>query len=130
MNENFNLELKEKLKEEFLKKILEYNHVTFAELMNFEGARGECEISAAPDYPNLIMWSGISLEASEALRELVNEKKIERQSCSSFTYLIDGSVLKIPVAKNLKNYKKPRWLPVAFCRPKDWVRPKDFPIHT
>ncbi len=85
--------------------------VTFIELMRLEGAAGDCRMSLKP---NLVLWDGMSLEFSEAISSLILSGEIEANSTSPFFYVIDGGMLNIPVAKSIREYKDPHWLPTVF----------------
>ncbi len=96
--------------------ILDYikrrKHVSYAELSrDIEGFPGDYEDILKQ---NLILWSGLSLEASIALSELVSENKITISPASPLVYLIDGISPGLPVAKRVQDYKKRHWLPVTF----------------
>jgi hypothetical protein len=58
----------------------------------------------------------IAYEAVKALDELFDGGLIFMQSGSRFSYLIDGCVLTFPIAKRLRGYSTPHWLPV-YLRP-------------
>lgn len=96
--------------------ILDYikrrGHVSYAELSrDIEGFNGDFEDQLKP---NLILWSGLSLEASIAIDELVKERAININAASALVYMIDGIMPNLPIAKRVQAYKKPHWLPVTF----------------
>jgi hypothetical protein len=90
------------------------DHVSFAELSNhfsdhFTGGEHALELC-----PNLVVWAGMTQEASDAMRELLNEDKaVFGKPCALLIYLIDGRSMSLPIAKRLKPYTKPHWLPMT-----------------
>lgn len=79
---------------------------------------------ALPEDPNILLWAGVSgafCDAFEALRD--SGRAVPRPS-SQLTYLFDGGMPKLPVAKRLPKggYKTERWLPVVFWTPEDIER--------
>lgn len=64
---------------------------------------------------NIVFWSGISEEFVEALQGLIKEKRITVMPTTTLVYVMDGSLLGLPIAKRPKHkYKSSRWLPVVF----------------
>lgn len=63
--------------------------------------------------PNLIVWTGMSVEFIEALRELKTDGLIEVGPAHPLVYLIDGMTLHLPIAKRPtpKGYKTMHWIP-------------------
>lgn len=103
--------------EAILKLVQERETVTFAELCSIiPGFDGEHTFVSDQD-PNVILWPGISDEASEAMQRLRSENRIFMHPASTITYIVDGAVPGLPVAKRppAQGYKKPHWLPVCFC---------------
>lgn len=45
--------------------------------------------------------------------KLLNDNKIKCNASIFLTYLLDGHVLNLPLAKSARNYKNPRWCPVT-----------------
>lgn len=90
------------------------NGLTFVELVRYlpylEGkfAYGNRET-------NIIFWLGLSEECIAAIIDLINAGTIKPTSTLSLTYLVDGQVPKLPIAKSSRKYKRPRWAPVTFC---------------
>ena len=100
------------IKERIFDYIKGSGHVSYAELSrDIEGFDGDFVDQLKP---GLILWSGLSLEASQAINELVKEKAITINAASVMVYMIDGIMPRLPVAKRIKPYKNPRWLPVTF----------------
>lgn len=106
---------KNNLASEILKMVKEKPGTSFAELARIDGVPGDFNIKWEPeDGSNIILWSGVSQAAVAAIHQLVKEKLIEIQSSSLLVYLIDGCTLSLPVAKSIRHFKRPRWLPVTF----------------
>ncbi len=88
---------------------------SFAELFGIEGFAGEMNMFWEPqNASNIIIWSGVSQEAADAFNDLIGSKAIEMRPTQFLTYLVDGRTLTLPLAKQLRHYKSPHWLPVAF----------------
>ncbi len=111
------------LKTQIYDKIKKYRSVSFVELEEIPGfkqseedrEKGDTVFSSSEAYKlNIIMWVQVSIEAIEALKELLHEKKIKATPTSVFVYLADGKMLKIPLAKSARKYKKFHWAPCVF----------------
>jgi len=72
-------------------------------------------------YPNLILWIGWKKEIYIILNSLLHEKKIEisNHSLTALCYIIDGKVPAYPIAKSIRQYKNPHWIPVEFSVKRD-----------
>jgi hypothetical protein len=68
-------------------------------------------------YENVILWSGTSTELASSIVELAQASLIVTKAVSAFIYSIDGAMLRLPLARFLRSYKHPRWLPVIFHTP-------------
>lgn len=100
------------MQEQIINYVRQRKDVSFAELCrDIPGFKGELTLTAS-QCENVILWAGMSAEAISTMAELEREEKIHFKSTPVLTYMIDGATLKLPVAKALKNYKSPRWLPV------------------
>jgi len=67
-----------------------------------------------PGYENIILWAGMSTEFFQVIAEALRTHRIETKPTQVLVYLIDGEALNMPLAKSLRQYKEPHWLPVAF----------------
>ena len=108
-----------KLKEKIYKKINDFQHVSFAELMQSEGWKGDMAIWLS-NYPNILYWQKRSKGAIDAIEDLwLKENKIEARVGSAFVYWHDGASLNLPIAKRppKKDYKKTHWRPITFSTP-------------
>ena len=77
--------------------------------------------------PNLVVWSGVSAEGVDALVRLINSKKVCLVSGSYLSYLADGVILRLPIAKRWQPYKEPHWLPMFLWLPKEVAKRKKKP---
>ena len=90
--------------------------VSFVELeRNVEGFSGEYEFGILEK--NLVFWQGVSNEAVDALNALMESGEVELVPTSPLTYHVDGAVPSLPVAKQARAYKEPRWVPIAINLP-------------
>lgn len=93
-----------------------YDWVTFPELERrlgpFVEVAGPLSLEIAP---NVILWAHMSEAFVDAVIELQDARRVWAWPASTLTYMIDGGMLKLPVAKRLPKagYKKKRWLPVC-----------------
>jgi len=95
--------------------IKHYEHVSFPELSErVLGFNGNRSISLLH---NLLLWASVSQEAIDALQTLLSEGRIHIWPAENSPALLGGGLL-LPVARRLRPYAKPRWLPVTLdCRP-------------
>ena len=63
---------------------------------------------------NLIIWSGITERGARAIGNLLSEKQIACYPAQPLIYLCDGLALNLPIARRIRDYAKPHWLPVSF----------------
>lgn len=95
------------------------DHVSFAELCNHFGPAftdGDRELLLAEEHPNVVLWAGLTEEASAAIRHLLATEAVHIQPASPLVYLYDGHGLRLPIAKRAASYKRPHWLPVTLRR--------------
>jgi len=64
--------------------------------------------------PNLFYWINASESFVKALGELIADQTLKVKAVSPLIYAIDGLTLQLPIAKRLRKYQKPHWLPVVF----------------
>jgi hypothetical protein len=92
--------------------------LSFVELLRYlPYLKGEQSI--AWSYNNLILWWGVSDLCIEAIGKLKRDGMISLDGTSALTYVADGIVPKAPMAKNLRDYKKQRWLPTTLSLTKE-----------
>ena len=87
--------------------------VSFVELSRIDGVKGDYAMHLGK-YENIILWNELSKEAIVCLTELVKIKKIKPKNTQLLVYAVDGMTLRLPLAKRVMHYKKPRWMPVTF----------------
>jgi len=95
-----------------------YDWVSIAELKRRYGPQAQGEYSLnLPRSPNILLFAGVSGLFCKALEEVILEKRIHPHSSSYLVYLIDGEILRLPLAQRMPaagDYKSPHWLPVTF----------------
>jgi hypothetical protein len=105
------------MKQQILDYVKRCDWVSFAELGQyidgFKAAPGDPAMEIAFE-GNIILWTGLSQAAVEAIEELKAEGKLHLMPGSVLSYLIDGASLQLPIAKQARKYSKPHWLPVFF----------------
>lgn len=90
------------------------NNVSFAELDQLTGFRDrENGFEIGWRSQNIVFWSGISEEGCDALDAALDADLIHYHPTSAFIYLLDGTMPQLPVAKQVRTYKQPHWLPVV-----------------
>lgn len=105
------------MKESILKYIKERQGVSFVELSrDIPGFNGERTLKHAT-FENLFLWFDLSDEAINALLDLIKNDEVKVRVATPMIYYIDGMVPQLPIAKNLRGYKEPRWLPVTLSTP-------------
>jgi len=92
------------------------NYISFVELDQLDGFRGDTALTLE-DYPNVVVWPSVSPQAAEDLATLMAAGECRIGRASMLTYLVDGKVPKLPVAKRRMRYREPHWLPVMLLRP-------------
>ena len=69
---------------------------------------------------NIFLWFGMSPGAIDAIDDLVRRKVVDLVPASELVYMCDGAMPNVPIAKQARNYKKPRWMPVTLYRGDNW----------
>mgnify|MGYP000598567956 CR=1 FL=1 len=102
-------------KESILEFVRSKRNVSFVEISELKGARGEVAIELGAS--NVFVWTGLSKAAADAVMELRREGKIKFSPTHILTYLCDGATLRMPQVKSARavqrGYKSPHWLPVV-----------------
>jgi hypothetical protein len=77
------------------------------------------------EYPNTILWSGMSAEFCEVVMRLRNSGLVTWKPTSFLAYMADGECLRLPLAKrpSKKGYRKPHWAPIVFNAVKRCTHP-------
>jgi len=95
------------------------DHVSFVEIQNlFKGAGMETRGNVIMLLErNVVMWAGVSDEFADILDavRLEQPRRVWPHPSSPLVYLIDGGLLKFPIAKRIPKagYKEPHWLPMT-----------------
>jgi hypothetical protein len=105
--------MSETLKERVRDYIVATDFVSFAELANRFGDHFSGGDRCLEVQPNLVLWAGMTEEASDAVRTLLNEQIIFAARTTQLIYLCDGRSLTFPIAKRARSYAKPHWVPVT-----------------
>jgi len=101
--------------------VQDYDWVTFAELDREFGeggyaeVRGNCELRL-PGAPNCVVWASMGEEWADLLCAMLTDHELYPYPASYLTYIVDGAVLKLPIAKRpprTVGYKSAHWLPVC-----------------
>ena len=107
------------LKDDIFALIEARDWVSFAELSKLPGFNdpGGNKLGLTHSkHPSLLIWANMSEEAVAAMQELREEGSIIYEHGSVISYMVDGAMMKLPIARRIRDYKKPHWLP-TFCRP-------------
>jgi len=70
-----------------------------------------------PDYENILLWLNLSTEAAVILSRVMGHPNCTCVPTRVLTYMIDGTIPSLPLARSARQYVKPRWLPVVW----NWV---------
>jgi hypothetical protein len=96
--------------------VAHYDWTTFAELCRrlqpyFE-TNGEMAMELRP---NVVLWCGVSQAFADAVVGLVRDHRVYLHPCTTLSYMVDGGILPMPLAKfpPASGYRRPHWLPVA-----------------
>ena len=103
------------MKDKILSYVKEHGNVSFAELERLLGdvAHGDQAIGPAEN-KTLLYWGGMSAEFVDAVGELLDTGQLVMKPASFLVYLVDSSIVSLPVAKSNRQYKKPHWMPIVF----------------
>lgn len=89
---------------------------SFAEIAwaikGFQAARGEGGY-VVELRPNMGIWFGLTKEWCEAVLLLTEQRRIQFRPTSLLVYVAGGWVPQYPIAKQLRDYKTMRWVPVV-----------------
>jgi hypothetical protein len=98
-----------------IRKLLrERDYVSFAEIARLPGAEGKLELALeTDDASNIVLWRGLSPAAFAALKTMLANGDCHFVPASLISYLVDDALLKLPLAKEARHYKKPHWLPLT-----------------
>lgn len=91
--------------------------VSIVELQRLVGTKidtnGDHAISLG-QYENILLWEGMSEEFSTLLQQILKDERVEAKGTTPLVYMIDGVLIKRPLAKRAHNYKDIHWYPIVF----------------
>jgi hypothetical protein len=94
------------------------DYVSFTEIERLLAQRGvstQGDVTLTlPDRPSIVLWAGMSDAFFEIMAAVLRGRRIHLIPASQLVYLVDGGMLRLPLAKRVIQYKKPHWLPVTF----------------
>lgn len=96
-----------------IKKLLPKGGVSFAEMSRIDGFNGTLSMCLGGN-ENVILWSDMSQEAIEAIKQILDEGEYKMVPTQAMVYWIDGLVPSLPTVKRNMVYKTLHWLPVSF----------------
>lgn len=102
----------------------EFKFVSFARLSTCLPAHfrdGDRAISWPTKATNIIAWCGVSKNGADAIYNLLFQG-FELQPCRLSRYVIDGTVLTLPIAHNMRRYKDVHWVPSVLTLPLGAIR--------
>lgn len=112
------------MKAQILQYVQKRPGATFAELRrDIAGFNGEFDMRLN-EFESIVLWTQMSSDAVHALNDLLHEQSLFMIPTPYLTYLADGACLNYPIAKSVRNFKKPRWLPVVFTHKKPEIAAK------
>jgi len=99
-------------KDNLVQFIKDFDYVSSVELVRRFDCKGDRCIGF-PENNHVILFYGFNEIASKMIVELINEKKVFFQPASQLSYLADGGLMNLPIAKgkDMKKYKTDHWLP-------------------
>jgi len=107
--------------EEFVEFVAARDWVTFVELSQLAErhgipTKGTIAVLACP---NGVLWADMSQEFVDLFKKIRRDGRLALDGGSPLAYLIDGGLLKLPLAKRMprdpvKGYATERWLPSFF----------------
>lgn len=66
-------------------------------------------------YQNLYVWVGWNSAAQKAIT-LLMKGDYHMSQVEPFIYLIDGKMVNLPIAKSVRSYKSPHWMPCVIAK--------------
>ena len=104
----------QEMAEDILMYITSHDWVTYAELQRRYGDQAQGALAHTLENENLILWTGMSSLFADAMNLLQKNKAIHPHISGYLTYLVDGIIPNLPIAKRNISYKRPHWVPVVF----------------
>ena len=102
-----------------LKTKISGNSMLFTDMERIPGFKAETYENAhgfplSEKYENLVLWDWVSKKGIISIKNLLRSDLLNCWGCSPELYWYEGVRMNMPLAKSIRNYKKPRWLPMAF----------------
>lgn len=68
---------------------------------------------------NLVFWPDVSLELICAIKSVIKSElaTFTLGQTAFIAYMVDGKLLRLPIAHTARRYKRPHWLPVLLSVP-------------
>lgn len=101
----------QEMTEQIVSVVTELDTASFVELLEACGPEAIGDLTLTPRR-NLLLWRGVSGAFCEALTAAGT--RVLPVPTEPLVYLVDGGFLCLPVAKQLRHYSSPHWLPVVF----------------
>ena len=96
-----------------LRLLEQHRSITFAPIMEFEGARGSCALRMPG---NVVLWAGLSDAAADAIHGLFSRDVVRFVSTDVIDYAASGEALDLPLVRSAdaaaRGYAEPHWHPV------------------
>lgn len=66
-----------------------------------------------PGHPSIVMWNGWNTEATRFLSDMFSDNILDLRYDRNviMSYVADGGVLNLPVARDIRDYASDRWMP-------------------
>lgn len=105
------------MREKILAYVRKNKGTSFAELRRVVGEESfDGPLTWETDAPGIVFWDNLSQEFVDTMMALKGEGLIQARPCTVLVYLVDGMMMRLPVAKRptRKGYKTDHWLPIVF----------------
>jgi hypothetical protein len=93
-----------------------HNWISFVELDRLDGFRGGRALLLGGEDSNLVLWPSVSEQVIADLGAVLASEEAHLAPASPLTYLCDGTMPRLPVAKTRHRYARPHWAPVVLAR--------------
>lgn len=81
--------------------------ISFAELDQLHGFRGDQTLFAGEGSDNLVLWPLVSAEAIADLETLIRQGECHIGPASLIAFIADGCLQNLPIAKRRRAYRRP-----------------------
>jgi hypothetical protein len=71
---------------------------------------------------NIVMMNNVSQKCIDSFIELIDNDIIKIKPTSLLVAMVEGKTLDAPLAKSIRNYKKPRWIPMLVEKSKNFKK--------